>query len=348
MEPPVAHLSENNQNTMKAFDTNKYLKIQKELISRLVAGNEDLWCIEVGGKLIQDRHAARVLPGFHEDARFEFVKSISRDCDIVMVVSAQDIARKRIRGDFKTTYDDETFRSIQELNHRGLKIHHIAVSRINQKIEKNQQVINFFDRLNKAGYSYSKHCDIENYSLGEFSKQDISTADTIPLANKKVVVISPGGGSGKFGICLTILFQAMQAGKKPHYFSIGAFPIYDLPTTHPLNLAYLAATADFDDALIEDPNSQNSILTEREKENYALLQKLCSFFESESENLRSISSATDMCVSVLSKGIIDEEVARKEAAAEVARRYMRYKIEIERGEEDPAVADRVRRLFDLL
>jgi uncharacterized protein (UPF0371 family) len=140
----------------------------------------------------------------------------------------------------------------------------------------------------------------------------------------------------------------MQAGKKPHYFSIGAFPIYDLPTTHPLNLAYLAATADFDDALIEDPNSQNSILTEREKENYALLQKLCSFFESESENLRSISSATDMCVSVLSKGIIDEEVARKEAAAEVARRYMRYKIEIERGEEDPAVADRVRRLFDLL
>lgn len=333
---------------MTAFDNQRYIEAQNKVLDQLDTSGCQLWCIEVGGKLIQDKHAARVLPGFDEDVRFEFVKSMSSQCDVVMVVSAQDIARKRIRGDFQTTYDEETFRSITELTKRGLHIHHIAVSRMTEDAKNNQLVQNFLLHLEESQLSFSVHYDIENYTSVELNEDDISYSPEIVCNKNRVIVISPGGGSGKFGICLTILYQAMKKGLHPNYFSIGAFPIYELPITHPLNLAYLAATADFSDDLISDPDSPDTIVTAREQNNYNLLKKITSFFPKESEYLQTITSATAMCINMLQKGILDEELVRKEASAEIARRYMRYKIEGEKNQENPAVALRVKKLFDLL
>ncbi len=332
----------------KAFDSEKYLRIQKEIVSDLVANPSDVWCIEVGGKLIQDRHAARVLPGFDEDSRFEFVRDMSDSCDVIMVVSAKDIARRRIRGDFKISYDDETFRSIAELAERGLHISHIAISRMDDEIKSDVLVINFIERIKISGYTYSIHRDIEKYSLGEISEEDLEASEQIIRSKKKVLVISPGGGSGKFGICMNLLYQCMKQGLQPHYFSIGAFPLYDLAITHPLNLAYIAATADFSDTLVNDPDKENSVVTEREIQNFQLLKKLSCFFDVEGKHLREIHSASDMCVSLLSKGIIDDEEAQKEAAAEIARRYIRYKFELQRGEEKQETVDAVKSILDSL
>jgi len=333
---------------MNGFNNQLYIEAQNKMLNSLDFSDCQLWCIEVGGKLVQDRHAARVLPGFNEDVRFEFVKSMSTECDIIMVVSAQDIVRQRIRGDFKTTYDDETFRSITELSQRGLLIHHVAISRMTDEIKNNQLLKNFTHRLKQENISFSIHNDIENYVGDKLTENDFATAPNIPSSNNRVIVISPGGGSGKFGICLTILYQAMKRRVKPNYFSIGAFPIYELPATHPLNIAYLAATADFSDELITDPNSKGTILTVREQQNFGLLKKVATFFPKYSEHINKIESATAMCINMLLKGIVDEEIVKKEAAAEVARRYMRYKIEAERGQENPEVAQRVRQLLNLL
>jgi len=333
---------------MTGFDNNLYIEAQKTYIEKLLSSPSEIWCIEVGGKLIQDRHAARVLPGFNEDVRFEFVKQMSESCDVVMVVSAKDIVKKRIRGDFKTTYDDETFRSIQELSSRGMKIQHVAISRMSDVIRNDFHATRFLERLQEAGIKYSVHNEIEGYSAELLTDEDLENAPQISVTKKQILVISPGGGSGKFGICLTLLFQAMRAGKAPHYFSIGAFPIYELPATHPLNIAYLAATADFSDELMVDPKNSKLVLPARELHNFKLLQKVSSFFPQYSKHLLAIESAAEMCINFLQKGIIDYDVVRKEAAAEVARRYMRYKIEAENNQEHQDTVQRVRKLFKLL
>lgn len=333
---------------MIGFDNKLYIEAQKTYIDKLLSSSDEVWCIEVGGKLIQDRHAARVLPGFDEDVRFDFVKQMSESCDVIMVVSAKDIVKKRIRGDFKTTYDDETFRSIQELAARGMKIQHVAISRMSDEIKNDFLATKFQERLQEAGIEYSVHNEIEGYSAEHLSDTDLKKAPKISFTKNRILVISPGGGSGKFGICLTLLFQAMQAKKAPHYFSIGAFPIYELPATHPLNIAYLAATADFSDELITDPKNSQSVLTVREHQNYELLQKVSDFSPLYSTHLQAIKSASDMCVNFLEKGIIDYDIVRKEASAEVARRYMRYKIEAEHNQERPETVERVKKLFQLL
>lgn len=330
------------------FDTDLYIRLQlKQIQERLKLPGEKFY-IEIGGKLIQDRHAARVLPGYREDARFEVVQKLSALGDIVLVVSAKDILRGRIRGDFKITYDKETLRTIKELEDRGLPIKHVIISLLERGEDIQPEIAFFESELRKEGVAVYRFFASSNHQTSVFSADDLEANPYVQLSSRFVFIISPGGGSGKFGICLSQLYHEMKQGLSPRYFSLGAFPIYELPATHPLNLAYMAASADFRDSLKEDPHAANSLLTEREIENYSLLKQLAHFFSKEGQYLQEIKSATEMCVSSLSQGIIDEEYVQREAAAEVARRYMRYKFEVERGQEKPEILDWVKGILQML
>lgn len=332
----------------ESFDTDKYIALQIEQIRNMLDRSGEKTYLEIGGKLIQDRHAARVLPGYREDARFEIVKRLSFEGDVVIVVSARDILRGRIRGDFKITYDKETVRTIRELAERGLPVKHVAISMIERNREISDEIVTFEKELAREGAVSYRFFASSNYERSAIAVEDLNLNPFIDLPARCVVVIGPGGGSGKFGICISQLYYEMKRGVSPRYFSLGAFPLYDLPYTHPLNLSYLAASADIQDKLCEDPRAANSLLTEREVENYALLRQLSRLFETEGRYLREIASATDMCISALSRGIINDEEVRREAGAEIARRYMRYKFEVARGEEKPETLERVKEILNML
>lgn len=331
-----------------AFDSERYIELQIRQIQEIVEKPGDRIYMEIGGKLIQDRHAARVLPGYHEDARFHVLKEIGQIGEVALVVSAKDLLRGRIRGDFKITYDQETVRTIEELRERGVLITQVVVSLFEQSMKGSPVLQDLEKALVSRAVKVSYFYGSTNHQSSIFFQEDLEKNPFLHFSSRLVAVISPGGGSGKFGVCLSQLYHEMKQGRAVRYFSLGAFPIYELPATHPLNLAYLAATSDIKDILKIDPNTPKSLLTEREIENYSLLKQLTRAFLVEGRYLAEIGSATEMCISCLAQGITDDEEVCREAAAEIARRYMRYSFEVERGEEKPETVERVRLLLDLL
>ena len=327
------------------FDTDLYIENQIKQIEKKLNGPCQKVYLEIGGKLFQDRHASRVLPGYREDARFEVVKKLALLGNILIAVSSKDIIRNRIRGDFKISYDKETLRTIDELRSRGLKVDHVVITMFEKGMEDDKKLISFEDELKKHNISVFHFFASEKHRSGSFSAIDLEKNDYIKFPSRIVSVIAPGGGSGKFGVCISQLYHEMKNGVTPTYFSLGAFPIYELPSSHLINLAYLAAMADVNDNLVKDPNKQDSLLTEREILNFQILKQLSESFKKEGKYLRKITSATDMCVSSLSSGIIDMEVIEQESAAEIARRYMRYKLEYERGQESKETLERARKIL---
>lgn len=330
------------------FDTNLYVSLQTKQIAELAANCGEKLYIEIGGKLIQDKHAARVLPGYREDARFEVVKELSTLAETILVVSAKDIIKKRIRGDFKITYDKEALRKINKLRLKGLVVNIVIISLLEKDDLASELIVEFEKELQKEGIAHYRFFNSDMYKSLVLKTADFEINPFVSTASKIVLVISPGGGSGKFGVCLSQLFHEMKKGVVPQYFSLGAFPMYDIPKNHPINLAYRAACADFNDLLCEDPNKTNSFLTVREIENFKLFKQLAENFPTEGVHMRKIISASDMCISSLSKGITDEEIVCKESAAEIGRRYMRYKFEVSRGQEKEDTLGRVREIFSLL
>ena len=163
-----------------------------------------------------------------------------------------------------------------------------------------------------------------------------------------MAVISPGGGSGKFGVCLNQLYHEMSKGVVPYYLKFETFPVHDLPVKHPLNLAYMAASADFYDIVMKDTRCKKATSYNRDVENYELLHLLAKKFPDQGKYLRKISSATSMGANMISKGIIDDEIVQREAAAEIARRLIRYKFEVARGEERRKVLVRTRDILRML
>jgi len=330
------------------FDTNLYISAQVQQIEDMLRRPCDKFYMEIGGKLMQDRHASRVLPGYHEDARFKIVKELGLIGDILIAVSAKDIVRGRIRGDFKITYDKETLRTIEELRQRGLRVKYVVITMFDPAMEGQDLISSFEDELKKNDISVFRFFASDNHRSSIFSAEDLEKNPYVDFSSRMVSIIAPGGGSGKFGVCLSQLYHEMKRGIAPRYFSLGAFPIYELPSDNPVNLAYLAATADLHDSLKKDPHTPESLVTEREIENFIILNQLANHFGEEGRYLREIKSATDMCISSLSRGIVNAEVVQREAAAEIARRYIRYKFEYERGEEAKETVDRARQILLML
>ncbi|MFH1543174.1 MAG: DUF1846 domain-containing protein [Patescibacteria group bacterium] len=356
----------------KGFDSKLYLKYQTAKIREIIRSSTKKLYIEFGGKIVHDKHAARVLPGYDENVKLSLIKKICRDGEVIFVVSAKDIIGKRIRGDFKITYDQEALRVIAELRKNGLKIKNVALTMLPRKKILPKCIKKFDRQLKKIGITPYHFYEIKDYNyLPVISDFDINPY--IKTRKKIVVILSPGGGSGKFDVCLSQLYHEMKNGVMPSYLKFETFPVHDLPLDHPINLAYMVATADlynetfpvhdlpldhpinlaymaasadFYDLVMHDPRHHKVATSyKRDVENYELLRKIAYFFPKEGKHLIDLSSATSMGVNMLSRGIIDDELVQKEAAAEIARRLIRYKFEVKSGKEDKEILKRVRNIL---
>ncbi len=334
--------------TKIGFDTDKYIRHQSSVIEGVLKKSADKLYIEFGGKLIQDKHSARVLPGYREDAKLELIKKLCLHGEPIFVVSAKDIIRGRVRGDFGTTYDHETIRTIKELARRGIKIKNIAIALLEPGRAIHARIRSMENVLKKEGISAYHFFAIGSYRPEKKLLAELERNPFIRLRKKLILVISPGGGSGKFGVCLNQLYHEMRRGAAPRYHKFETFPVHDLPLDHPLNLAYMAASADFYDVVMRDHRHGRASSYNRDLSNYELLRFVARHFKKEGRRLRSLTSATHMGMNMLSRGIVDDELIQKEAATEIARRLVRYKFEVARGQEDKKVLDRVRSILAML
>lgn len=330
------------------FDNDKYIKYQSLVIEKVLKKSPDKLYIEFGGKLIQDKHSARVLPGYKEDTKFELIKRLCRHGEPIFVVSSKDITRGRIRGDFNTTYDNETIRTLQELRKRGLNIKHLAFTLLEAGHEIPPKIKHLEHFLKKMGIITYYFYTVSDYTPTKKLLNELDRNPFIKIRKKLILIISPGGGSDKFGVCLNQLYHEMKNGTSPRYHKFETFPVHDLPLNHPLNLAYMAASADFYDTVMRDRRHGHATSYNRDITNYELLRFIANHFTKKGHHLRSLTSATNMGMNKLTKGIINDELVQKEAAAEIARRLVRYKFEVARNQEDPKVLERVRSILTML
>ncbi len=331
------------------FDSDLYLSLQiKAIKNRIKKNNAEKVYMEFGGKIFDDFHASRVLPGYLSDMKFRIIKKLFKNSEIIFVVSAKDIIRKRIRGDHKITYDIESLRIMNNMQKQGVVIKNVVITRmptdgtIPRKIKSFKKILennshNVF--LLKEGVDYvNPRKDWSLYKTNNF----------VLTKKKYIIILSPGGGSGKFGVCVNQLFHEMKRGITPFYIKFETFPIHDLSITHPLNLAYMAASADFYDLVMKDPRKKKASSYNRDVENYELLHHLAKYFKKEGHLLNDITSATNMGVNVISKSVLDWEEVEKEASAEIGRRLIRHKYEVRNGREEVKVLERVKKIISLL
>ena len=337
------------KNKKIAFDSGLYLRLQVEAIqARAKINKAKKIYIEFGGKIFDDPHASRVLPGYFPDMKLRIIKKIFKQSEIIFVVSAKDIIRRRMRGDHKITYDLEVFRLISSLEKEGILIKQIVITMMPNDGSVPSIIKTFLSSLEKRG----KNARFLKEDLNHINpKKDWLTYhdnDFVPVKKKYVIILSPGGGSGKFGVCVNQLYHEMKNGVAPFYIKFETFPVHDLPVLHPLNLAYMVASADFYDLVMKDPRKRKASSYNRDVENYELLHYLARHFKKSGLFLRNITSATNMGINVVSKAITDWEEVEKESLAEIGRRLARHKYEVERKQEKPEVLARIRKIISLV
>lgn len=332
---------------MQAFDNEKYLKCQKRAFLNKIDNCTKLY-IEVGGKLIQDKHASRVLPGYDENQKLNFIKELfNNDFELVYSISADNIINQKIREDFSTDYTEETFRLFNELQKVGIVINNVIISKYRKNI-RSDILDNFISKLKNMNKNvhylyYMNHYTPCKEFLKEFDNQPF-----INLSKKNIVVTGPGGGSGKFAFCLSQLYNEMKNGNKPQYIKYESFPVHNLDITHPLNLAYMSATADLEDIILEDKYQSGSISYNRDLQNFELLKFIANQFDNESYFLKSLTSPTDMGINFIKEGIINDDVVKEASSIEIFRRFLIHKKNYHNGTDDKDYTKNIRKILHFI
>lgn len=327
------------------FDSDKYKDIQKrELLARAKQQVNDRLYVEVGGKIIDDLHSTRVLPGYRKDLKLEIINEVFPNAEFVCGVSAKDIDRGRQRGDFFISYDQEVFRLIDGLKKRKQKINKLIITRVDAN-NPSKHVQSLEREAIRRGLEVYKIYENQNYKPDKKLLKGLDDAPKIDFKSKEIIITAPGAGSGKFGICLTQLYHEMKDGKMPQYLKMETYPVHNMPISHPLNCAYVAAAADVGDKVVSDENDPSSTSYNRDLDNFALLEFIVSLFENQADCLREYTSATSMGVNFVKDGIINDDLVQRESAAEVARRFMRYKYEYLSKKEKKETVLTLRRLL---
>ena len=303
------------------FDHEKYVKIQSQHIKDRIGQFGDKLYLEFGGKLFDDFHASRVLPGFMPDAKLQMLMEISDMAEIVLVISAMDIEKNKVRGDLGITYDEDVLRLIAEFERRGLLVGSVVITHFSGQTGATQ----FKNRLEKKNIRVYIHYMIEGYPSNIpliISKEGFGHNDYIETARPLVVVTAPGPGSGKMATCLSQLYHDNLRGIKAGYAKFETFPIWNLPLKHPVNLAYEAATADLNDINMIDPfhleaYGETTVNYNRDIEIFPVLNAIFEGIYGESV----YKSPTDMGVNMVGNCIIDDEVCKRASCMEIIRRY---------------------------
>ncbi len=236
----------------QGFDNEKYLRIQSEHIKERIAQFGNKLYLELGGKLFDDHHASRVLPGFQPDSKLRMLQQLSDKAEIVIVISARDIEKNKVRSDLGITYDMDVLRLRNEFRNRGFLVSSVVVTHYNGQSSADA----FRARLDRMGIRTYCHYTIEGYPNNVAlidSDEGFGRNDYIETTRPLVIVTAPGPGSGKMAVCLSQLYNENKRGVEAGYAKFETFPVWSLPLKHPVNIAYEAATADLNDVNMIDP-----------------------------------------------------------------------------------------------
>lgn len=303
------------------FDNKQYLSMQSEKIQERIDSFGDKLYLEFGGKLFDDYHASRVLPGFEPNSKIKMLLKLKSIAEILVVINANDIVKNKYRNDLGITYDADVIRLIDIFKSKGLYVGSIVMT----MYQPQPAVDAFIKRLNNAGISVYKHYAIEGYPSDVqkiVSEEGFGKNEYIPTKRRLVVVTAPGPGSGKMATCLSQLYHENLRGVKAGYAKFETFPVWNLPLSHPVNVAYEAATADLNDVNMIDPYHMEAYQSlavnyNRDVEIFpvvsAMLEKILGYSP--------YKSPTDMGVNMAGYCIIDDEVCRQASKAEIIRRY---------------------------
>ena len=313
------------------FDNEKYLKMQSEHIRDRINQFDNKLYLEFGGKLFDDFHASRVLPGFAPDAKLRMLMQLSDQAEIVMAISASDIEKNKIRGDLGITYDSDVLRLIDEFRGRGLYVGSVVITQYSGQHSADA----FKKRLQKLGIPVYIHYTIPGYPHNVpliVSDEGYGKNEYIETTRPLVVVTAPGPGSGKMATCLSQLYHEHKRGVNAGYAKYETFPIWNLPLKHPVNLAYEAATADLNDVNMIDPfhletYGVTTVNYNRDVEAFPVVRALMEKILGKSP----YQSPTDMGVNMAGNCIIDDEVCRQASRMEILRRYYTAQVDVARG-----------------
>ena len=305
----------------KGFDNDKYIKLQSQNIRDRISMFGDKLYMEFGGKLFDDFHASRVLPGFEPDSKVKMLLELKDDAEIVIVINADAIETNKRRGDLGITYDLDTLRLIDAFRGIGLYVGSVVITRFTGQ----PLAVNFENRLKALGVAVYRHYPIKDYpsNLANIvSEEGFGKNDYIETTRKLVVVTAPGPGSGKMATCLSQLYHEHKRGVKAGYAKFETFPIWNIPLNHPVNVAYEAATADLNDVNMIDhfhleAYGKTAINYNRDVEIFPVVKAMMEKILGKSP----YNSPTDMGVNMAGYGIVDDETVKEAAKQEIIRRY---------------------------
>lgn len=303
------------------FDNEKYLQMQSSHIRERINQFDNKLYLEFGGKLFDDYHASRVLPGFQPDSKLHLLKELSDTAEIVIVISAADIEANKIRGDLGITYDTDVLRLKDEFEANGLFVGSVVIT---QYSGQNSADL-FKGRLEKLGIKVYIHYVIEGYPSNIpliVSDEGYGRNEYIETSRPLVVITAPGPGSGKMATCLSQLYHEHKRGVRAGYAKFETFPIWNIPLKHPVNLAYEAATADLNDVNMIDPFHLDAygVTTVNYNRDVEIFPVLSAIFEGIYGECP-YKSPTDMGVNMVGCCIMDDEVCAEASRQEIIRRY---------------------------
>lgn len=305
----------------KGFDNAKYLSMQSEHIRERIAQFGNKLYLEFGGKLFDDYHASRVLPGFEPDSKLQMLLQLKDQAEIVIVISAEDIEDNKVRGDYGITYDMDVLRLIDAFQSVGLFVGSVCLTKFNS-----QPAAELFQkRLESIGIKSYRHYKIPGYPSDVnriVSDEGYGKNDYIETERPLVVITAPGPGSGKMATCLSQLYHEHKRGVNAGYAKFETFPIWNIPLNHPVNLAYEAATADLNDVNMIDPfhleaYGKTTVNYNRDIEIFPVVNAMFQLISGESP----YKSPTDMGVNMAGNCIYDDEACCDASNQEIIRRY---------------------------
>ena len=330
------------------FDNDQYVRLQSERIRQRINKFGGKLYLEFGGKLFDDFHASRVLPGFAPDSKIQMLRSMADKAEIIIAINAGDIVKNKIRGDLGITYDQDVLRLIDAFRGFGLFVSSVVITRYTGQ----PTVEAFQQNLEKLGLRVYRHYPIEGYPYNVpviISEAGFGKNEYVETQRPLVVVTAPGPGSGKLAVCLSQLYHENLRGVNAGYAKFETFPIWNLPLKHPVNLAYEAATADLNDVNMIDPYhleayGKTTVNYNRDVEIFPVLNAMMERIMGESP----YKSPTDMGVNTAGLCIVDDDACCEASRQEIIRRYFSTAVAIRQGMSEKAVLSRLELLMNQL
>ena len=328
------------------FDNEKYLKIQSEHIRERIAQFDGKLYMELGGKLFDDHHASRVLPGFKPDSKLRMLAQLRDSIEIVIVVSADDIEKNKVRADLGITYDEDVLRLRDEFMRRDFMVGSVVITHYHGQHAADQ----FKHRLEREGIKSYFHYPIDGYPHNVeliASDEGFGKNEFVETSRPLVIVTAPGPGSGKMATCLSQLYNENKRGVRAGYAKFETFPVWNLPLKHPVNIAYEAATADLNDVNMIDPfhleaYGKTAVNYNRDVEIFPVLNALFEGIYGENP----YKSPTDMGVNMIGFCISDDEVCCEASRNEIIRRFYDATNKMADGADNESEVNKIRLLFN--